>query len=91
MITQHTQALPERLKATLLKSPSKGGRTYVVWPDSLKFFGTRGLVRCEAQSTAIHSRDSFMALGDGTHNLPVKAAICKDVGDSITVLLNERI
>ena len=36
-----------------------------------------------------------MALGDGTHMLPVKAdvrrAIGKDVGETVTVLLEERI
>ena len=31
--------------AKLQKSPSKGGWTYLVWRDSVKFFGTRGLVK----------------------------------------------
>jgi hypothetical protein len=44
MVTQHQQALHKKFKATLQKSPSKGGWTYVVWPDSVGFFGTRGLV-----------------------------------------------
>ena len=30
--------------ATLQKSPSKGGWTYAVWPESVTFFGTRGVV-----------------------------------------------
>jgi hypothetical protein len=36
-----------------------------------------------------------MAMGDGTHKLPVKAdirkAIEKDVGDTVSVVLEERI
>jgi hypothetical protein len=40
-------------------------------------------------------RSSFMALGDGTHKLPVKAEIRKKVGkgegDTVTVHLTERL
>lgn len=31
--------------ATLRQSEAKGGWTYVVWPESVTFFGTRGLVK----------------------------------------------
>lgn len=95
LVYSKNMKLDETFTAALQKSPHAGGWTYAVWPGSGQFFGTNGAVKVRGTVDGEPFQSSFMAMGDGMQMLPIKAAIRKvigkEVGDTVTIHLLERL
>ena len=80
--------------ATLGRVHDGDTRTCVQMRDSAEVFGRRGLVRVSRTIDGESSDGAFIALGDGTHKLPVTAAVRRAIGktdgDQVTVHITAR-
>jgi Domain of unknown function (DUF1905) len=81
--------------AQLQEGDNLGAWTCVPMDDVAELFATRGLVKIRGAIDGAPFTGALMAQGDGTHRLPVKAAlrktIRKEAGDTVRVRIDERI
>lgn len=73
----------------IIKEDAKGGWTFIVWPESAEFLGTRKAVKVLAKIEDHEFNATFLPVGDGTHMLPlsksVMGSIGKSAGDTVVV------
>jgi len=87
--------LDKTFTATMTKEDKTGGWTYITWLESSAFFGTRKPVKVKGLIDGHEFQATFLPMGDGTHILPIKAALLKTIkkqaGDPVEIVLQERL
>jgi Domain of unknown function (DUF1905) len=88
---------PETIDSTFtaeIVRENNSGWICVVMPGSGDFFGTRRAVKVAGTIDGHDFRATLLPMGDGTHMVPIKAALRKtvekDLGDEVTVHLDKR-
>ena len=73
-------AVTTEFEATLVSNGSPGAWTYAIVPDSAEVFGTRGPVKAHGTVDGKEVAVTLLPMGDGTHMLPVRAAVRTRIG-----------
>ena len=93
-VTATVGPLDHTFDAPLVSGENPGAWTCIITDWTAKFFGTRGLVKVSGTIDDQPFRSAFMALGDGTHKLPIASAIRKAIGksdgDNVVIHLEHR-
>lgn len=80
--------------APIVRDETKGGWTIVVMPGSSEILGTRRPVKVAGTMDGHPFEATLLPLGDGTHMIPIKAALRKTLGKEggaeVTVRLERR-
>ena len=66
----------------IIKEDVKGGWTYIVWPGSADFLGTRKAVKVSAKINKHEFNATCLPRGDGTHLLPLSKSVMSSIGKS---------
>lgn len=88
------QAIDNEFTQPIIKEENSGWACVIV-PGSGDYFGTRKPVKVSGTMDGQEFQATMLPMGDGTHMLPVKAALRKklnkDCGDEISVHLLKRL
>jgi len=64
----------------IIKEEVKGGWTYVVWPQSADFLGTRRATKVLAKIGRHEFNVTCLPVGDGTHMVPLSKSVMSSIG-----------
>ncbi|MER6910138.1 DUF1905 domain-containing protein [Streptomyces sp. NPDC000594] len=88
------QDIDTTFTADIIKENTSGW-ICVIMPGSGDFFGTRKAVKVSGLADGKEFQATMLPMGDGTHMLPLRAALRKslgkDQGDKVTVQLQKRL